>query len=189
MKRTVLFAILGIAASATAFGQGGIAFDGSQPDGGGVYHPVLWNASNGGGAVKSTDGVVLSFWYGKGGGLTADQLVMGSVAAWNTAFEAAGYYGYYNATQVTLPTWVAGDTYTFQLRASGDSIFGTVDTVASRSALWTENANIAFVGGTPAGLPGSSTVRPDLVVSVPEPTTIAMLGLGMAALVTLRRRS
>lgn len=193
MKKTVVLAILGIAASATAFGQGGIIFNNSLPDAGSAYYPILWGAGTGtdqGTAVDgTTSGVQLTFWYGKGAGLAADQLSMGPIAAWNTVFEGLGYNGYYNPTVVMLPTWIAGDTYTFQLRATGTTRFGDVDTAASRSVLWQESANIAFIGGTPAGLPGESQNRIALTVSVPEPTTLAMLGLGMAALVTLRRRA
>ena len=152
MKRKLLFAILGIAVTATAFGQGGIIFCNSLPDGSGNYHPILWPSATGGG-VGSTHGIVLTFWYGEGV-LMADQLVAGPVAEWNMAFEAAGYYGYYNPTLVVLPTWQPGDTFTFQLRASGTTPYGVVDPYWCRSILWQENANIAFIGGTPPGLPG-----------------------------------
>jgi len=189
MKKSVVLAILGIAASLTAYGQGGIIFNNSLPDGGGAYHPITWGAGGGSGAVVgSTSGIVLTFWYGEGV-LAADALAAGPVAQWNTVFEGLGYMGYYNPTIVALPSWAAGDTFTFQLRASGMTAFGAVDEATSRSILWQESSSIASIGGTPPGLPGESANRIAMTVNVPEPTTMAMLGLGLAALVTLRRRS
>lgn len=174
MKRTVLLGLLGVAATATAFGQGAIVFNNALADASGNYHPVTFAA--GGAGVSSTSGIDLTFWYGKGAGLTADQLVQGpDIAGWNLPFEGLGYYGYYSPTTVTLANWTSGDTYTFQLRATGPN----VDTAQSVSALWQESANIAFVGGDPPGPPGASDNRIGLeVVIVPEPASIALLGLG-----------
>ena len=188
MKRTLVLAILGVAASATAFGQGGVYIDNGVSDSYGVYHPVVW--ADTGAGVHSTDGVQLYAWYGEGAGLTANQLTQGPSVQWSTVFESYGYYGYYNPVTITLPTWTAGDTFTFQLRASGNSIYGPVDTIRSRSVLWEENSNIGFIGGTPPGLPGMSNNRIGFsVYIVPEPSAMALIGLGIVAMMTCRRRA
>ena len=180
MKRKLLISFLGIAASATALGQGGIFFSNSLPDAGGNYHPVQF-AAEGWLGPPSESGVVLSFWYGKGAGLSPDQLIKGPDAAWSVALEAAGYYGYYDPTTVVLSDWMPGDTYTFQLVASLPGY------MSLKSGTWEENANITFIGGSPPQPPGFSDNRPTIVV--PEPSAIALIGLGMAALVTLHRGS
>lgn len=187
MKRSVVMAVLGLAAVAatSAYGQGGINIGNYQAP----FNPVVWDATSGGGRVHSSDGVQLSLWWGQGAGLTTDQLSFGVALPWKTDSEGLGYFGYYQLTQATLPGWAAGQTWTFQVRASGNSVRGAVDTGLSRSQLWAESANIAFVGGTPPGLPGNSTQSIGVTVFVPEPTTFALAGLGGAALMIFRRRS
>jgi len=180
-------AVLGLAAVAatSAFGQGGVNIGNYQVP----FNPVVWSAASGGGRVHSTDGVTLALWWGQGAGLTDSQLAFGVALPWKTDSEGLGYFGYYALTQATLPGWAPGQTWTFQVRASGNSTRGVVDQNASRSVLWAESANIQNVGGTPPGLPGNSTQSIGLTVSVPEPTTFALAGLGAASMMIFRRRS
>jgi hypothetical protein len=176
MKRTVALALLGFAAATTAFGQGGINIGNYTAP----FNPVVWDASLGGGAVTSADGVQLTLWYGKSG--LTDSMPL----TWKLDSEALGYNGYYALTLVTLSDWVQGDTYSFQVRASGDSVKGPV---GGESVVWTESANIKNIGGVPPGLPGLSMESIGLTVVVPEPSTLALAGLGAAALLIFRRRA
>lgn len=188
MKKKLVLTVLGLAVTATAsYGQGGIVFN-NGPNGG-PYAPILWDSTVGGGlagtGVRSTQGVIVTIWFGEGAGLLANQLTAGPQIVWNSGFEGGGFYGYYTAN-VTLPTWTAGDTFTFQLRASGSSVAGPA---TGASVLWEENANIKSVGGTPAGTPGTSANVIGFTVAVPEPSTFALAGLGALALVFRRRNS
>lgn len=191
MKKSVVLAILGMAAAATtAYGQGGIIFNNGPA--GGPYNPIIWGAGGPEGeGVGSMHNVTVEIWFGEGAGLTEDQLTGFVPIVWNAGFEGAGFYGYYD-TQVVLPDWSPGETYTFQIRASGDSVFGPVDPIASRSILWEENENIGnlapVVPGGPPGLPGNSQNRIGFTVVIPEPSSFALAGLGALALM-FRRRS
>jgi len=172
---------LGLAASSlTSYGQGHIAIGNYQ----GAYNTVVWGTGPRNGLpVLSTEGITLTIWFGEGAGLTADQLTQGPVASWRVSSENAGFPGYYNFTTVLLPTWNAGDTFTFQVRASGGNFTGA-------SSLWTEQAQITSSVGDPAPLPQLSQQSIGLtVVLVPEPSTFALAGLGSAALLIFRRRN
>jgi hypothetical protein len=190
MKKSVVMAVLGLAAAATTtvYGQGGINIGNYR----GAYNQVVWDASVptvGGQAVSSTEGVMLTLWYGNGATLTAGQLTDSTPLTWNTVAEGNGYVGYYNSVTLTLNNWTAGDTYTFQVRASGDTAYGTA---VGSSALWQESANISDIApstpGGPPGVPGISTESMGLTVAVPEPSLLALAGLGMAGMLAMRRR-
>ena len=175
MKRYILSAVLGIT-TLTAFGQGGIVFNNGPS--GGPYNPIVWFGGQG---VKSTDGVIVTLWYGEGA-LNEAQLVAGPVVEWNVGFESLGYYGYYTVN-ATLPTWNPGDTFTFQLRATGNSIYGPLSNFGpyTTSIPWTESSNILYVGGNPPGVPGISQNSIGIAI-VPEPTTASLAALGLSGL-------
>jgi hypothetical protein len=182
MKKTLALALLGSAVATTAFGQGGIVIGNYQ----GAYNQVVWGPGGPQPAdtpVRSTDGIQLSIWYGEG--TDASALTETQPLTWNTVAEGNGYYGYYNLVTLTLPSWQAGDVFSFQVRAQGPG----VDQLASRSAIWQEQTNIGNTGGIPPGPPGFSTESIGLTVVVPEPSTFALAGLGAAALLIFRRRA
>jgi len=177
MKKKLVLTILGLgAAAATSYGQGGIVFNNGPA--GGPYNPITWGAGHAPGGVRSTDGVTVTLWFAPDG----QPLVAGPTVTWNGGYEGIGYYGYYTV-QATLNGWAAGQTWDFQLKASGSG------GISGQSVVWLENANIANIGGTPAGPPGNSANAIGFVVNVPEPTTFALLGLGALAFVNYRRRS
>jgi len=72
--------------------------------------------------------------------------------------------------------------YTVQIRASGDSPYGPVDEEQSRSILFQVEAIDRML---PAYVDDDSV---GLIVVVPEPATLAFLGLGSLALVIASRR-
>lgn len=192
MKRSVVTTILGLglaaAATTTAFAQGGISIGNYQSP----FNPVVWGGTSPtpGARVHSNQGVTLTLFYGQGNLVDPNLLNFSTALNWNTSSEGGGYFGYYGPVTASLPGWSSGQTWTFQVRASGNSTFGNVDTAASRSVLWTESSNINDISGNPPGLPGISANSIGLSVQVPEPSTFALAGLGgLAALMNFRRRS
>lgn len=165
----------------TTAAEGGIVFFNYQAP----YNPVVWGMDIGSGQpipVRSTDGVQLTLWYGKGQ-LSADQLTRSELCEWNVGSEALGYAGFYrvelDVPSSAIPDWNAGDTYTFQIRASGNGPRGPVDESRSRSVTWLERDNILDFSGHPPGLPGISSVSIGFsVFTVPEPTALGLLTLG-----------
>jgi hypothetical protein len=186
MKKSLVLGILGLAVTAvTSYGQGGISIGNYR----GAYNPVVWAGTVGGGlggtAVSSSAGVTITLFFGEGV-LGAGQLTDSIVLPWNTFAQGNGYPGFYGDLVVALPQWSAGETYSFQLRASGNTAQGPA---TGSSVVWTESANIGFTGGNPPGLPGTSANSIGFTVDVPEPSTFALAGLGLAGLLVVRRRS
>jgi hypothetical protein len=182
MKKSVMLTVLGlglVAASTTTYGQGHIAIGNYQ----GAYNTVVWGPGvpRSGQPVLSAENVVLTLWFGE----ASNPLMPGPVLPWRTSSEIAGYPGYYDFTTVQLPDWQPGDTYTFQVRASGDSAFGIA---FGSSPLWQEMAQITSSVGNPPPLPQLSQQSIGLTVIIPEPSSFALIGLGSAALMIFRRR-
>jgi len=185
MKKALVLAILGVAAVATTYGQGHVNVwnYGVSP-----YNQVFWapgTASVGNQAV--TQGTVqLQIWYGAGVVTDESTLLPGVIFGINsgTLFNPGsghGAGGYYDPQTQVVPTV---GTYTFQIRASGTAPGGLqIDGVSSRSVLWQPVGIVST--GLPANLDTSSI---GLMVSVPEPSTFALAGLGSAALLIFRRR-
>lgn len=86
--------------------------------------------------------------------------------------------GYFDYVDQVLPTWASGDTYTFMYEVVTPGYSG-------QSALWQESANIKPYPNV-AGI--ASAQVPGLVVTVPEPATFALFGLGSLGLLFFRRR-
>lgn len=185
MKRTLLTAILGVAAvSTTAFGQGSIIFDNYVT---GTYNQVVWGAGTGADAGKAAtqDTVNLQLWYGSGvvtsvSGLTAGVTATINPLATYDAGAGFGGGGYFTGPTQVLPAWQPGDTYTFAVTLIDPSGKFKIDPI-----LWQETSNIHAVNVAQFGLqnfPGAT------IVPVPEPSTIALIGLGSAGLLFIRRR-
>lgn len=183
MKKVLVATILGLATATGVFAQGHVAFGNyvTAP-----YNQVVWAAGTGGGldgkgVTQAT--VQLQLWYGSGIVTDASTLLPGITFGLNpnyTYVGAAGTGGYYDTQIQNLPDT---GSYTFQIRASGTLQGTPIDTVASVSALWQPDG----INSTslPANIDSHSI---GLVVSVPEPTTLALAGLGSVALLVFRRR-
>jgi hypothetical protein len=178
MKKALVAAILGIATATSVFAQGQAAIGNyvTAP-----YNQVVWgNGPLAGTGVIDTS-VQLQVWFGAGVVSDATTLQPGVIFHINPSYTfagAAGTGGYYDTLIQALPTTGA---YTFQLRASGAG----VDSQASVSALWQPD------GINSSSLPAvvdSHSIGFQVFTPIPEPTTLALAGLGSAALLIFRRR-
>ena len=186
MKKSVMLAVMGVAlaATSTSYGQGHIVIGNYQTG----YNPVVWGGGTprDGLGILSSEGVTLTLWYAEGASAVEGDLIAGPTLVWDLVNEGNGYPGYYSFTEIVLPEWQPGDVYTFQIRASGDSIFGPIDENLSRSVLWQES-NINAITFPP--IPANQSVQSiGFTVIVPEPSTFALAGLSAAAMMIFRRR-
>jgi hypothetical protein len=200
MKKSIVLAILGIAAAAgtTAYGQGTVVFKNYFAS---TSPTINFNAT--GVTPASKEGLALGsslsaelLWFN---GLTANPAALSVVAGSLTPFgsgptadgDIAGFAGLFIGSVVTLPGYVSG-LATFQV-----DVFGTegANSYAGSSALFTMTPatgaspppgfNQVQVGvGSIQYNPGSYSV----IDSVPEPTTMALGGLGLAAMMFIRRK-
>jgi hypothetical protein len=191
MKKKLLSAILGLSVVPGAFGQGHILLNNYTVP---PYNQVYWHPSTpavGNQAVRADQGVTLTIWYGEGIITDPSLLIQGpdfgilEYGGSELYDPGAGHGpgGYYLAYGFMLNTWQPGDTFTFQIRASGLTTVGVVDPLLSRSVLWQENAAIRHYS-----LPAeTTTLSVGLAVVVPEPTSLALAGVAFGSLLIVRR--
>jgi hypothetical protein len=188
MKKVLVSTILGLVTAASVYAQGHVNISNYLVS---PYNQVVWAAGTPtvGNAAVNSSAILLQIWYGAGVVTDESSLLPGITFSLDTTGASKDYVpsggthgagGYYLAQTQVLPTT---GTYTFQIRASGNTAFGNIDTLSSRSILWQPTG----IGSTalPASLDNNSI---GLVVSVPEPSTFALAGLGSAALLIFRRR-
>lgn len=190
MKRALLASILGIAAStamvASSFGQGQIVFNNYEST---PYHPVQYSTQPGavlpdgrsaGELVGGTFSVQL--YYGIGTVADFSGLTESITIGINPATP-----GYFQGPVVQIPGYVSGPV-TFAILAwdTGSGATWSQASVRNDSPLMWQEPSVSTVP-SPAGfftaLPG-----PINVAVIPEPSTMALAGLGAAALMIFRRR-
>jgi len=172
MKKILLTTIAVAGCGVGAFGQGTIIFE---------------NANVSSAAIRTSPGNALT-----GSGLTVELLWFNGSSfvvenTFTSTYTGGGTVsqgpGFFNAGQVTLPTYNAQGT--FEVEASYNGYSGTT-------------ASFTATEGEPPTLgPGTTAVHPApagswngsmTLTQVPEPSTIALGGLGVAALLLFRRR-
>lgn len=183
MKKLILTAALGVVC-VSAFAQGALNFANGAPG----VNAIITDAD---GTTKLSGGTWAADLYWAAGTVTDSTLLtaLGAPASFSTT--AAGYF--------------FGGTRTIAGQGNGAVITGQVrvwDTAAG--ATWGNAANIqnAHIGEsvlfqvtlttpptTPAGMTGLNGHPFSLsIVNIPEPSTLALAGLGLAGMLVLRRR-
>lgn len=180
MKKTVALAILGVAAT-SAFGQGHVFIQSYAIV---PYNQITWGAEwqDARANTAVVDATVdLQVWYGAGTLADDSTLVEGMTFHVNPGITYNGG-GFYDPIVQVVPD--AG-TYTFQFRAMDGT--GPIDEARSRSTLFTFDAVSTSLP------PQQATVDPvpglTIMPLIPEPSTLALAGLGAAALLLFRRRA
>jgi hypothetical protein len=179
MKKTIVAAILGIAAVANSFGQGSIIFDNYTQ---GTYNQVIWGPAGVNPGVAVNQAITMQLYFAEGTGFSSiGQLTPGVTGVVDLSRDFAGTAGvggwFSGATQI-LPTWAPGDTFTFAIVVTGPG------QAVGTSAFWTETAAVHATAGPQSGFLNF----PGLAVNIPEPTTFALAGLSGAAMLIFRRR-
>jgi len=190
MKRIVIASIIGIAASvASSYAQGVIGFDNyasanTTPVKYGSPAPAGFSA----GDLVGDANIVIGLYAGANGSSTSALTLLA------TTFILPPN-GVYEGPNAIIPASIwpsAGTIVEFQVRGwetvgalAGGGTYGTSQ-LQGASATWTENA--AITGSANAANPFANGPMPLVLSVVPEPTTMALVGLGMASMLIFRRR-
>jgi PEP-CTERM motif len=180
MKKSILIAVLGVAAcAATSYGQGFVVMNSYGANGGLGAVTSL----QGGGPVGATFTAELYFALGT----VSDPGNSGPVSGLFTPIASsiinydANGDGYFQGGTITVPGYVSGPI-SFEILAIGGNASG-------RSSAFTESSVTSSAAAPPSFFGDNGTGMPSFVVPVPEPTTLALAGLGgLASLVALRRK-
>jgi len=199
MKRILLTVALGLATTAGAFAQGELVFanfaGGASPVNARVTEQATGQPVNSG---ASANGWFADLFYGPAGAAVSSLTDAGFAVAFKTG---TGGSGYFLGGATTLPT--TGNTE-LQVRvwqlAAGSSWAAATGGGIGTAATYTQHGGTEWGYSTPItlNLPTSPTPSPTMsglaafqalsVAPIPEPTTLALGGLGAAALFLIRRR-
>jgi len=194
MKKSVILAVIGLSAAAvSSFGQGSISFN-SYNAGSSGSTKIKFLAS--GLAVPTSAGLVADILYS----LTPITEGAGNGAlnpGWSTSETAPsinsmitpignGGAGYFTPVpNFTLNPYTAGSTVYFEVIGYLASAGSYANSLADRG----HSASFSFTLATGQNLPVDATYGSWTIAPVPEPTTLALAGLGgLASLIALRRK-
>jgi hypothetical protein len=189
MKRKLLAALLGIAGSvACSYGQGSFYFSTYAVAATSTYGPVHWSsnpalapAGLAGQPITGGSNIVADLVYSFNNG----GLIVVDTGANTPLTPIAGYTGNYidYGNPIILPgtypnTSGAGPAISMTINLSGTYLGQQV----TGTLTWTEPGFTAAPGQSFAAYPGT------LTASVPEPASMALLGLGAASMLIFRKR-
>ncbi|MGH7953616.1 MAG: PEP-CTERM sorting domain-containing protein [Limisphaerales bacterium] len=199
MKKAIIASVVGIVTSVTmvssSFGQGFVVF--GNYNGGTLNAPVTFATDGMSGATSVTagEGVGSEFTadllYSLNGGTSYTLLTQANAnagTAYPTAFfgsdtSTANYGGTFYGPTITIPDYTSG-AISFIVQAYNGATYGAAGFWNGQSSAFTL-PSIA-TGQNPAGDFGAA--MQGFTVSVPEPATLALAGLGSLTLLAFRRR-
>lgn len=205
MKRKLIASILGIASSsamvASSYGQGQVIFANYAYDPGFTAAPVTYAANNvpagkAGQLVGSEFNADLLFSLN--GGVTYSAAPNSTTAFYGSDVAPGaglgtptGYAGLFQGNSVLVPGYTSGAIF-FEVQAFNAATYASATVVGTSAAF--SIPSLSTVGSaTPVGdlFNGGAAgtyLQSFTVANIPEPTTLALAGLGMASLLAIRRR-
>lgn len=198
MKKTLVAAILGFAATASVMAQGRIVLDSYASAV--LPYPLIRYGSGANGplntAVPSTAGYTIGVYYSTTaavfndpsgvaipGGTFVLATGLGSTATMQPGGPGAGMF--ISNNDFAIPGNLGVTVYLVVVAYSGASYAGALPTdYIGHSAVFQVTANNGLGSGTPLG----AAMQGFQVLPVPEPSTFALAGLGLAGLLIFRRR-
>jgi hypothetical protein len=192
MKKALVLGIMALGAVATSYGQGFTIFDNYDCA---PYMPIVYGTGHtaaliGKGVADANVHADLLYTLGVSGTASTDLGL--SVPIDPTAVDSlpAANHGYFKGGAVTIPGYVSGPV-TFQVEAWDITTGSSYATAGDKgaSAVWQESS--LATTGLPvqfwASLPGPNGA-PLLSLVVPEPSILALSGVGLAALMLRRKK-
>jgi hypothetical protein len=193
MKKSILLAVLGLAAGVvSSFGQGNVVFTSYLANNSAGATTTIFGSS-----TLVPAGYTASLFYFIG--TISDPVVnssAASIASVPTGLTASGFTksyatgsataGYFDGPVVSIPGYASGPI-TFEVVAYNGASYAS-STIRGRSGSFTMNSIATGLAAAPS-LGNNGQAFPNFfVASVPEPTTMALVGLGGLALVAFRRK-
>jgi len=193
MKKSIFIAVVGMAAcAATSYGQGYVVFNSYSADA--LAGAITTIGSLSGAPVDSTFHADLYYFIGTvtdAVGATPTALPTGLTdLGISVAYDASGD-GYFQGATTTIPGYSSGPI-TFEVVAFNGSTYAN-STIRGRSGAFTESSIANSLSSPPSDFGDNGPGMPNFFVAtvtpVPEPTTLALAGLGgLASLVAIRRK-
>lgn len=191
MKKTLVATILGIATVASVMAQGSVKFNNYDAF---TYAQITYGSTGGGvqgAGVNSTftAGLYYSFgtvaWAGGIADPTTGGFTANSIETVINSGSFAGLPGYFGGAVASIPGYTAATgAITFVVVAYNGDDYASSSIRGSSQAF---TLSSIATGALPVGSLGAG-LQPFAVNAVPEPSTFALAGLGLASLLIFRRR-
>jgi hypothetical protein len=128
-----------------------------------------------------------------GGSSAGSMTLLATFSGANALFaggNAGEYYDFMQGLSIVVPGVALSGTATLQLYAwtGAFTSYASAVTGGAATAVSAAFTNPTGGGGSPPSLPAVLSGMPSMVLAVPEPATIALMGLGAASLLIFRRR-